>query len=146
MEPRELDRLVAEKVMGWRREGANYHTKPKHSPSKDFPGKVIDNWDSKGPHDFLISPESDELRVVSCGCESTTELPDYSASIESAWLVVNKFRDDGYAHLDLRSASLTWSAVFDRAGYGIFEATADTAALAICLAALKALGVELPDA
>ena len=145
MEPRELDRRVAEKIMGWRREGANYHTKRKHSPSKDFPGEIIDNWDSKGPHDFLISPESDELRIANCGCESTTDLPDYSTSISDAWLVVDKFRDDGYAHFNLRSTSLSWSAVFDRAGYGSFEARADTAPRAICLAALKAMGVEVGE-
>lgn len=70
-------------------------------------------------------------------CASTGKIPNYSTSISDAWLIVNKFRDDGFAHLDLRSFTSSWSAVFDRAGYGEFEASADTAQEAICLAAIK---------
>ena len=156
MEPRKLDRLIAEKVMGWKREGANYHTKPKHLPSQDFPGEIIDNWDSKGPHDFLISPESNKLYVGSCGCESTADLPDYSTSISDAWLVVERMREQkcyvGFECSDRETEHLCpeemakWYAGFCLGRGSYNEVGADTLPFAICLAALKALGVELPNA
>lgn len=59
----------------------------------------------------------------------------YSTSIEDAWEVVEKLRYNG-KHLDLSGAT-TWEARFT----GMTEPVeAESAPLAICLAALKAVG------
>lgn len=91
---RELDVLIAEKVMGWKRVGEGWHTKPHHKPSKDYPGTILNNWDSKGEHDFLAPPWSTgnyaSERIAFCGCDGDVELPSYSTDIKAAWEVVEK--------------------------------------------------------
>jgi hypothetical protein len=87
----ELDALVAERVMGWKRGGANDHTRPAHRPSKDFPGTVLGDFGGKGPHDYLESP-GPAGRIYFCGCPSSADLPAYSTSIADAWEVVEKLR------------------------------------------------------
>lgn len=95
---RELDALVAEKVMGWVRTGAQDWCRPLHKPSKDYPGRIL-NTDGKGPHERLEHPtervgrEEDGARpaaIYFCGCEDTIDLPAYSTSIEAAWKVVEE--------------------------------------------------------
>lgn len=77
--------------------------------------------------------------------------PHYSTSIAAAWQVVEKLARDG-KHLALQAPGSTdmnecyrtfpkWTADF--AYCGSTEAQADTAPLAICLAALAACGVDV---
>jgi hypothetical protein len=130
----EMDALVAERVMGWKRGGANDHTRPAHRPSKDFPGTVLGDFGGKGPHDYLESP-GPAGRIYFCGCPSSADLPAYSTSIADAWEVVEKFISAGCAgwvegdgHTGYRAGCTSES--------GRFETDGGTAPLAICRAAL----------
>lgn len=149
----ELDALVAEKVMGWVRVGADWHIKPHHRPSLDRPGEVFDEWDAKGPHDFLIPPGAGihhRQGVSFCGCEYDGEIPPYSTSIQAAWQVVEKMEKDGMP-LALQSPGSVdisecyyefnkWTAHFgSKLGS---DRAANAAPFAICLAALAAVGAE----
>jgi len=157
---RELDALVAEKVMSWARVGEDFHTSPAHRPSLDFPGRIIDDWDSKGPHDYLVPPgligNRARDRVAFCGCEGDARLPYFSTDIAAAWQVVEHLR----ASLDGNEWTGEFKLFFNGCEYeywwsfsrttaeGLYETSkeagvADTAPHAICLAALKAVGVEV---
>lgn len=115
---RELDALVAEKVMGWVR------------PAMDSPYIVDD-------------PIHGKLAYLS------GEIPHYSADIAAAWEIIEKLRG-GY-HVTLESFGSHWrcdisviTASVASGTKGNGQGRADTAPMAICLAALKAKGVTIP--
>lgn len=142
---RELDALVAEKVMGWTREGAGWHTKPWHRPSKDYPGSIINDWDSKGEHDFLVIPNAHSgisNRVSFCGCEGDAEIPHYSTSIAAAWEIVEKLNSTEFVLERWPELQFTVRSTFIR---GENFSVANSAPHSICLAALKAMGVTFTD-
>jgi hypothetical protein len=110
---RELDALVAERVMGW--------------TYKTFPDGVlphVKHW--HGPNDECL-------------------LPCYSISIAAAWQVVERLIEDGEAFCcGLNYDTITEQWVFLMRQHGeVLNANywphADTAPLAICLAALRAI-------
>lgn len=109
---RELDALVAEKVMGW--------TKLEGRWARIFPGV-----------------EGDTICANLDG-----SIPSYSTDIAAAWqVVVEKFVNDGFRiHYDINygvERRTGWSVVINGIVYHEFS---NTAPLAICLAALKAVG------
>ena len=108
---RELDALIAEKVMGSDRDWRKYL---ELRPSWARGDKLTD----------------DEYMVVLLG----GELPHYSTQIADAWLVVEQHQD---AEIEHEYGGHT-RVVLNKAGVGWFSAFADTAPLAICLSALKA--------
>ena len=111
----ELDALVAEKVMGWRMDD-NKHLNLA--------------WDPKR------SP-NDGLRCI----------PDYSTDIAAAWEVVEKLDTLALSRGDIADISV-WVAQFVTEGPGYpvnIQAIAKTPTHAICLAALKAVGVEVKE-
>jgi hypothetical protein len=108
---RELNELVAEKVMGWR-----YVTFP------DGAMPHVKHW--HGPNDECL-------------------LPDFSGSINAAWQLVEKLIEAGwnvgvdkYARTSPCVEVNIWNAGNDE----VIQ-LADTAPLAICLAALKTVRV-----
>jgi competence transcription factor ComK len=105
---RELDALIAEKVMGWKR-------------------KTIKLVNMVEEQDVLIDPR---LKTYS-------QPPHYSTNIADAWLVVEKF-----PQIDICMSKVDdkWNCFIEFADH---MAIAETAPLAICLAALKACGVEV---
>jgi virulence-associated protein VagC len=106
MNLREIDRLVAEKVMGWK-----------------------DAFEVWGLDDVWITDEG-EKRIFN----PTTEIAD-------AWQVVEKLtygKTDFETYFELQLFYMHYYAKFRK-----HEAKAETAPLAICLAALKAVGVEV---
>lgn len=117
---RELDALVAEKVMGWEPGPGGIHL----FPPKDEPNrKRFTRWNG-------------EARV--------TEIPHYSTDIAAAWEVVEKLGHKFQMFLNTRGKWTEADFVHwpdNLKGY--VAASADTAPLAICLAALKACGVDL---
>lgn len=122
---RELDALVAEKVMGckvlWQ----------KATVSGPYCGCNCADGFEEGPH-------SDPNRM-------DANLKSYSTDIAAAWEVVEKLAENGkllelYAGGGPKGAS--WTATFFDGSSG--NEYADTAPHAICLAALKAVGVDLP--
>lgn len=120
MDSREIDRLVAEKVMGWR--------------LKSFAGAA-------GGFTAWVN---DDGKIVKYENDCTLHVHQYdfwrpTINIADAWQVVEKFEIveinrimDGY------SCEIT---LFDP--FRIRRGEAKTAPLAICLAALKAVGVDV---
>lgn len=77
------------------------------------------------------------------------QAPAYSTDIAAAWLVVENLREQG-AHIipivgTANECSISTIASRERQ-YDDFHAEADTMPLAICLAALKAVGYEVQSA
>lgn len=119
---RELDALVAEKVMGYERA---MMIAPTGGPAQGCwvrsPDKVF--WDR---HDSL---------------------PHYSTEISAAWDVVEKLTDGDFSLSIERYHELYTEVFLSRKGPDEYRAPAivagKTAPHAICLAALKSVGVEL---
>lgn len=113
---RELDALIAEKIMGWRRVGPDEPPKSGWRSSTGYWHAEEDNAWEKG-------------------------LPRYSTDIAAAWDVVDKIKDIKPDHaFSLESYKGKWSADFvlkDYDNYNCGEG-ASSAPLAICLAALRA--------
>lgn len=122
MTPRELDALVAEKVFG-----------------------LVVYKDEKGHHWFdkpgitrHVSPPKPVVHKVA--------VERYSTEISAAWLVVEEMRKRGYRFKLIETDpgdqyGVSWW--IPREAFGVVE-YAQTAPEAICIAALKALGVEIP--
>lgn len=114
MTDRELDALVAEKVMGWKRH-----------PS-------VGVW-----YPLNLHPLQNVYGHV---------LPPYSTSIVAAWEVVEKIGEK-YA-IELHWRESMWNCSIEEGdevtAHYIATAESRNASKAICLAALKAVGVEVP--
>jgi len=113
---RELDALVAEKVMGW---------------CVGSDGEEVFYDDKRG---WVCKPHCKP--IISQGIVAY-----YSTSISAAWEVVEKLAVSGkcsFAIERFRNKPYSWQVEF---GLGVgWTVYADTAPLAICLAALKAVG------
>lgn len=116
---RDLDAVVAEKVMGWR--------------------KMEGFWVAPGTPDWvnLYSQPRDP--------------PPFSSDIAAAWQVVEKMVGHGEGNEVRITAGLgRCDVTFDLPGYRpildrIGDATSDSLPTAICLAALRAVGVPIPE-
>lgn len=112
MNSSEIDRLVAEKVMGWKRT----------------------------PYGWDVLEKKYNLGIE-------WDLPKFSTNIADAWKVVEKLQKDGW-YIELYNENEEWC--FDLTKYNEFlsvdrfyRASAEGASLAICLAALKACGIDV---
>lgn len=124
-----IDILVAERVMGFKKE----------------PASGFDSCTEA----YLKPRDSDAFEMVGCA----HNLPPYSTSIEAAWEVLEKLK--GQFELSTDSADpvdeLRWQVYIvtflgSQDGLPVeVRARAHTAPMAICRAALKAVGVELKD-
>jgi Phage ABA sandwich domain len=120
MNLREIDLLVAEKVMGWEEVKENDFIK---RPDVDFIGKAPDRF-----------------------CEDAWSiLPNYSTDISDVWEVVENFKDKGFLFTlkNTVGGEYTFSLTDWNGMCSTYTASSVTAPLAICLAALKAVGVEV---
>lgn len=131
---REMDALVAEKVMGWT--DIQWQT---------FPGE---NGEEVKAFARGVSPIGD-LRVI---------VPNYSTDITAAWEAAEKIPlkyTEGYVSVTRTAAGnpqylydcVACNRIYDSGGWAEPErfsvvGHADTAPLAICRAALKAMGIE----
>jgi hypothetical protein len=79
------------RALGWVRTGDNDHCKPKHKPSLDYPGTMIDDWGSKGPHPRLVSPEGEEFYLCECD-KGLGALPDFSGDWERGGPIIERER------------------------------------------------------
>lgn len=117
MNNREIDRLIAEKVMGW---------EVKEIPSKKF----LDA--------YVLYKRPNQSNINDHQWNPSTYIQD-------AWQIVEKFdfasvdRITGYGEF----YNVTLSVAEEDGTYSEVEAKADTAPMAICLAALKAVGIEV---
>lgn len=137
---RELDALVAEKVMGWKRvekphkfgTGITIHLRAPGKPEE--PNTVCE----------YITGD------IAAPCLPSEFIPKYSTDIAAAWYVVEKIKHNGPAEAKDMDATLTIEEADGEwwVGWRWHEWTGDGASAqsaphAICLAALKAVGVEV---
>lgn len=113
---RELDALVAEKVMGHK----------------------VKMW-----NDVRVRKIQVDIPLMQVGEFEHEHIPRYSSIIADAWQVVEKLSSQGsgveiYQDVDCPCECT----LYMRNGKNIYQ-KADTAQLAICLAAIKAAGVEV---
>lgn len=133
MNDRELDALVAEKVMGWEWVKDN----PARGPSHYREQRFIERAGFAESHPSFIVPAIGSEPVA-----SWNEPPHYSTKIEGAWMVVEKLSGGRSENFSIHRTGDRWSARFrdiespDKPDFS----EADTAPKAICLAALKAVG------
>lgn len=113
---RELDVLVAEKVLGL----------------------VI----TYVPERAAIGARLEDVPYVDVGTDDERYLPAYSTYIGAAWEVVEKLTPRHFTRIELTFEIDTWSVAFGQWGSSAPRAEATAAFLphAICLAALKAVG------
>ena len=130
MTNREINALIAEKVMGLPDTTWCSH--------KMVYGATTDGVKHKqGTCSICGAAFEDYGRI-----KNYEDLPHYSTDISAAWEVVAKnFSDIELESFDNLSSWECW--VCGKEGYT--KAYADTAPMAICLAALKAVGVEIGD-
>ena len=118
---RDLDALVAEKVMGWTEVR-------KQSIANAFGQHVMD--------DFVGKPTP--------AAPQATLIPRYSSMIQEAWKVADHLRERSQFVAVLSGLGpqgvQPWICKINKDG-GFLEERADTAAVAICLAALKSVGI-----
>lgn len=112
-----IDALIAEKIMG--KVNVRY-----------FRSRFV--WDNVGY--INGKPIGDVMGVV--------DVPEYSTNISDAWQVVKSLKDKYRVDLVVDVVDC-YVAVMD--SENMYEAFAQTAPMAICLAALKAVGVEVPQ-
>lgn len=122
LNPREVDALVAEKVMGW----PFYNTASHAEGEREYPHC----WRVTRHRFFVFDGETNRLFTP------TTE-------IAHAWQVALWLREC-WGSFDLQ-AGLQWHCFGDTCGEKLNWGVADTAELAICIAALKAVGVVEDD-
>jgi hypothetical protein len=138
---RELDALVAEKVMGWSRKTITV-AKQYHGQNEWDPPQTV-SWGS----DAIV--QGNKVYTFDRDDQPTNaeEMPKYSTDIAAAWEVAEKLHKDSW-RLELVTSELLGpdmggaSARFacKAAVRGHVTEHADTAPHAICLAALKAVG------
>ena len=109
---REMDALVAERVMGWYRVGAMW---------------------CKGANSFAAQAEE----VAGC-----PKIWTPSTDIAAAWEVVEKLREKAWVSVTSGKTGNPCYCEVDVVGGEIWHVTADTAPLAICRAALKLCEVK----
>lgn len=138
MNPREVDALIAEHIFDW-----SWHSVSDYLQC-GFDEVTKCSTDRDG---YFLSPltyiPNDELKKGWC-TYIPQPVPHYSTDIAAAWEVVEK--------MDCRTIEITkhansYQCVFAYKEYGRFfyELECDTAPMAICLAALKAKGINVPD-
>ena len=102
---------------------------------------------------YILSHTLSEQKKETCGVKFVRTMispigsnrkrimPLYSAEIESSWEVVRQMRLQGYVFSFVAGSSFT-AKFFDTSG--AYSHKCDVAPLAICVAALKAKGVNVP--
>lgn len=121
---RELDLIVAERVMGWR--GVGYPAPGRH-PDGVYTGQ--------------------ELMGYPVGSHNWCEVPYYSTDTAAAWKIVENLNARGWRVEVFSTARVGVDVQISKWGgphhEGDYADSAPTAPHAICLAALRAVGVDL---
>ncbi|MBY6267998.1 BC1872 family protein [Parageobacillus thermoglucosidasius] len=123
MDLRAIDCLIAEKVMGWRLENRRVN----------IWGQEIGFW---------VNPKINRIVAKYSGFREESFSP--STNIADAWQVVEKLKIAVIPQAGEPPKNMKYLAEIDRRPLGgYYQAFAKTAPLAICLVALKAVGVEV---
>ena len=143
---RELDALVAEKVMGWTRfQGYDNTPEEIRSPNKRDDGM---RWHHKEIWGEQVGGKWKRRACAECG-----DMPDWSTDIAAAWEVVEKMATQriqlwvgpSQACTNYGCEIINNTERDERDEDDADYTFCDTAPHAICLAALKAVGVEVPS-
>lgn len=127
----DLDNLVAEKVMGWYRKD---YRETGFAKQLERQGKSLHpDWRPAQEYWYCLENGKDERKASLSWSPST--------DIAAAWQVVDRMKDQYTFMLSYRQHDGDYFVCFDPVNR--YEEIADTAPLAICLAALKAVGVEV---
>lgn len=122
----ELDLLIAEKVMGLE----VVHTRTGSRPPRD-----------------LYTIGSPEYYDIQGDMQLQNGVPDYSTSISAAWEVVEKLKEIGDLNLMItvgnETCAVTIGAFTELQTVTFSDANENKVPHAICLAALKAIGVDI---
>lgn len=124
IEDRELDMWIAVKVMGWTQVDPNAYTPYGRDICGTPPEGIKAMWNT-----------------------GRSAVPRYSSDIKEAWLVIDYMRERGDFHLGNRFGLNDFFAEFGKCSQYPSEnrCYGKTMPIAICLAALKAVGVEIPE-
>lgn len=137
---RELDALIAEKVLGF----VVKRVKPEWYPAE----VTLFCYPNSDLIEYSCDPRSNNAIMFRNGRDdsdgSAAPLPNYSDDIEAAWEVVEHLTRTTKQWFRLEMSCVTNEASFEISGAGDADgdwtAEAETAPLAICRAALKAVG------
>jgi hypothetical protein len=151
---RELDNaLVAEEVMGWIMHPSWGCLAPPGYPSeKEMWTPWEESWDDD-ENDWIMTRKPIKGKLISgmvMDGSGKPKLPDYLGDITAAWQVVEKMRENGILlRIEVRAScyvvrAVTWDVDNDCEKLLAYSGQ-DTAPLAICLAALKAVGVDVAE-
>ncbi len=125
---RELDALIAERVMGFIRIDITINDEQKPLVTKEW----LDEWDGELSDAYWW------------GRDIYQSVPHYSTQIADAWLVVEKLRSESIAMVVSTYGAREYSSChFLYKGVCSETYWAATAPLAICLAALKAMSEDV---
>ena len=119
MENREIDRLVAEKVMGWVAASEVMRDEDTKLP---FTRRYWSDTEGNYTNQFHFVP-----------CER----------IQDAWLVVEHFIKKGWDFSIETTLHFNFVVDFNDGGANMYCETSESAPMAICLAALKVVGVDI---
>jgi len=130
----ELDALVGEKVMGWDPKPYRFLMKLRRENEK--PNQSLDTQNL-----IRLSAEVETMREFKMEHSLDLYPKYYSGTMNCAWLVVEKMEEEKL-FINLNSESNRFDVIFSTIYISNkrFWAKADTAPLAICRAALKAVG------
>lgn len=136
---RKIDALVAEHVMGWEPFDVTFMME---GGLIGYPKEPFDPYTKRVlcPPNVGISA----IGIAKKGFEVIPEVPHYSSSIADAWEVVGKFDFMQLITGPQSEAGKNWACQFadNSSQQWVF---AESPSMAICLAALKAKNVEIPE-
>ena len=141
---RELDALIAEKVMGWKPYfiiSYNILYPPGRQGYCDAHPVLFKPFNPDRPYEY----DSEHFYDSSQGGLTQPIVPPYSTQIADAWLVVEKIRKDDPFGIGPRFAeeiAIMFDANQDDYYADVYNVLMNLNAEAICLAALKAVGYE----
>ena len=120
MNLRKIDHLIATKVLGW-----EYH-------------EAIYTWGELFSLAKYVTKDGREIL--------THDLPHFSTNLLDAWKVVEKLKIAVIPQIGNPPKNMQYLAEIDKRPLGgYYEAFAETAPLAICLVALKSVGIEVNE-
>jgi hypothetical protein len=125
---RELDAMVAEKVMGWQRELGSF------AGTQTWHPEVV-SLVRPSPSGYRRHPTTGDLTYFG-------GIPSYSTDISAAWLIVERMRGLGWLMLLDDCDPFGFRCVWQTTSPDLTDVVGDgaTAPLAICRAALAAVG------
>ena len=141
---REIDRLIAERIFGVR---PCKEWKPANLGSAGGPVLIHGDWMKPVKHEYECYPDIEDIKTI----QGTLGGPArYTTDIAAAWQLVEKMRERGFgvliacgAEVSKYEVEITPAQSEYAKGERRIVFTEATAQLAICLAALKAYGLDI---